>query len=60
MIPETLGHRVQFGENHILPIVAWDDEGRPVVAGRRRLVTAEWLSGQMDGWSRWVILDPVE
>lgn len=31
MIPEILGHRVEFSDGYVAPIIAWSAEGRPMV-----------------------------
>ncbi len=59
MIPETLGHRVMFkfddGDSLIVPIVAWNDEGRPMIANSKRLIAP---STEELGATHWMILDP--
>lgn len=48
MIPETLGHRVKVGRR-TLPIIAWDDDGQPMVAGFHGLEAAKWIAGRVTG-----------
>lgn len=48
MIPETNGHRVKVGR-HTLPVIAWNDEGQPMVAGKHGLEAAKWVAGRVTG-----------
>lgn len=48
MIPETNGTTIEVrgevcGEafTDVVPVIAWDDEGRPLVTGGRSLIAAE-------------------
>lgn len=55
MIPETLGHRVMFkfddDEPLIVPIIAWDDEGRPLIANSKRLIAPTDADMYAEHWS---------
>ncbi len=41
MIPETNGHRVKVG-SRIVPVIAWDEDGLPLIAGETRLTLAKY------------------
>lgn len=62
MIPETLGHRVVFRfdgdpDPCFVPIIAWDADGQPLVAGDKCLVLARHEALKL-GVTRWWITDP--
>ncbi|MDG4667820.1 hypothetical protein [Mycobacterium sp. 236(2023)] len=52
MIPETLGHRVEFSDGYVAPIIAWSVNGRPMIVADGELteVDSELYWGSALDW----------
>lgn len=52
MIPARPGHTVRFERGDVEPVVAWDDDGGPLIAGTCSLVNPNLVGSYRLGWER--------